>query len=140
MNFTWKRFKQGFEFSDCSILVSASVKEKLRLTASMQKRKIGAIDRNAQTNQVRDASVLAAHVQPHPRTKTESCQKERHAGKLLGEKIKRCAHIFLLAHPVVVLAGAQARAAKIESQHGMTQRIERLRGLINHFVVHGPAV
>src|SRR5205823_9444837 len=42
MVFTRKRCNQGFDFSDRAILVSASVHEKLRLPASMQKRKIGA--------------------------------------------------------------------------------------------------
>jgi hypothetical protein len=40
---------------------------------------------------------------------------------------------------VVVLAFAQPSAAKIESQHGNAAAVKRLGGLVDNFVVHGPA-
>ena len=36
-------------------------------------------------------------------------------------------------------AGAESRAAKIETQHGDAESIERFRRLVNHFVMHRTA-
>ena len=85
------------------------------------------------------SAVFAADAQPHPRAKAESRQQDGYGGKLFRDKIERGAKVVLLANSAVMFARAQARAAKIEAQHGEAKRIERLRGLVNHFVVHGPA-
>jgi hypothetical protein len=88
---------------------------------------------------VRHSRVFAADAQPNPRAKTESRQQERQRAELFGEKIERGSHVILLANSAAVFARAQARAAKIEAQHRQAKGVERLRCLVNHFVVHGPA-
>ncbi len=50
MIFARQRGNQRPDFLDCSVLVLASMHEKLRLLALTQKRKISAVDRNSQTN------------------------------------------------------------------------------------------
>ena len=55
------------------------------------------------------------------------------------ERVERGTDVALLAMATVMLSGARTGAAKIESQHGDAEGIERLRRLIDDFVVHGAA-
>src|SRR5689334_20783002 len=88
---------------------------------------------------MRNSVLFAADAQPHPSAKAKSCQQQRNAGKLLGEKIQCRSNVTLLPYAAVVLPSAQASATKIETQHGQAERIHRFRSLVNHFIVHRPA-
>ena len=55
---------------------------------------------------MRNARVLAADAQTHPRAKTESREQQRHAWKLRPEKIERRPHITLLAHATIMFPSA----------------------------------
>src|SRR5690242_6232625 len=88
---------------------------------------------------MRNPRLLAADAQPHPSAKAKSCQQLRNAGKLLGEKVQCRSNVILLPYAAVVLPSTQARATKIETQHGQAERIQRFRGLVNHFIVNRPA-
>lgn len=50
-----------FDLPHCAVLVLASVHEELWLVALVQERKIGAVNRDTQSNQMRDALVFAAN-------------------------------------------------------------------------------
>src|SRR2546422_1157547 len=120
-------------------LVVAAVDKKFRFAALAQKRKIRAVDGNSQADQVRDTRVLAADMHANPGTKTESRQQHRHAREFNLQKVERGAHVTPLTGSAVVFARTQPRAAEIESQHGKAEGSERLRRLVNHFVVHRAA-
>src|SRR5205807_7960338 len=100
------RRNQAFNFFYRAVLVCAPVDEEFRLLAVPQERKVRAIHRDAQANQVRDSWILAADPQAHPSAKTESCQQKRHARKSFGEKIERRPNIILLANSAVMHASA----------------------------------
>ena len=121
------------------MFIVAPLDKEFGFVALAQEGKIRSIDRNAESDEMGDSNSLAAHLQPHHRTKTESCQHERCTRKFRLEKVKRGADIALLATAAVVFAGAQPGTAKIESQHGNTKRIQRFCRLIDDFVVHRTA-
>ncbi len=58
--------------------------------------------------------------------------------KLRIQPIKRGANVLDFPIALVVLALAQPRAAKIETQHGKTEAVQRLHGMENNFVVQRP--
>ena len=139
MIFARERGDERFDFFDGAVFVLASVYEQFGLVALPQERKIRAVERNTQADQVRNALVFAPDSQANPRAETESCQQQRHAGKFPSKKIERCADISLFAAPVVVYTGAKPCAAKIESQDRNTEGIQRFRRPVDHFVVHRAA-
>src|SRR5690348_15927123 len=139
MVFARQRSNERPNFFDCAVFVLTAVHEKFRLIALVEEGKIGAICGHAQTNQMRNARMLAADAQTHPRAKTESREQHWNTWKLCSERIERGPHIALFAYATIMFAAAQARAAKIEAQNRNAERIERLRRPINHFVVQGPA-
>src|SRR5260370_3491392 len=130
---------EGFNFFDGAVFVVSSVHKKFWLAALAQERKIRAVDGNTQADQVRDARVFAADPHANPGAKTESRKQQRHTGKLGSKKVQRSANIVPLAKTTVVNPGAQPCTAKIEPQYGDTEGIQRLRRLVNHFVVHRAA-
>ncbi len=88
---------------------------------------------------MRNARVLAAHTHANPGAETESREQKWHTRKLGSKKVQRGADIASLAESAIVYAGAESRAAKIESQNRYAQCVQRFRRLVNHFVVHRPA-
>ena len=83
--------------------------------------------------------MFAPGAQTDQGAKTETRQQEGHARKFRGEKIERGTDVILFPEAVIVHAGAESRAAKIKSQNRNAESIDRLRYLVNHFVVHGAA-
>jgi len=134
--------QRGYEGSDSfhrTVLVFTSMNKEFRLITMAQERKVRAIDRNAQSSQVRDSRILARNAQPYRCSKAEADEQERCLSELPSQKIKRSADVSLFAPSAVMFARAQACAAKIEAQNGKSESIERFRRLIDHFVVHGAA-
>src|SRR6202021_3265163 len=104
-----------------------------------QIRKICIVHWRAETDQRSNSHILATGAKSHPATQAESRKQEWNAWKFGSKKIQRRANVASLAFAAIVLPFAQSRAAKIETQHGKPKRIQRFRGLIDHFVVHRPA-
>ncbi len=130
---------QRFNFFDGAVFVVSPVHKKFGLVALAQEREIRSVDGNTQADQVRDARILAAGTHANPGAKTESRKQQRHPGKLGSKKVQPSANIVPLSKTTVVDPGAQPCTAKIEPQHRDTEAIQRLRRLVNHFVVHRAA-
>ena len=60
--------------------------------------------------------------------------------KLVIEPVERGADVFDFSHAVVVLAVAQARAAKVEAQHGHAESIQRFHRVKDDLVVQRASV
>lgn len=115
-----QRSNDCFDLANSTMLIVASVNEKLGLVAPLQEGKIGVVDWNAQANEVSDAGILAANLQTHPGSETEAGGQQQRAGKFRRKKVESGADIVLLAAATVVLADAEAGTAKIEAQNGNT--------------------
>src|ERR1700688_1936450 len=59
--------------------------------------------------------------------------------KLVVEPVERGTNVVNFAAAMIVLAMAQSRAAKIEAQHRKTKTVQRLHGMKDDLIVHGPA-
>ena len=59
--------------------------------------------------------------------------------KLVVQPVERGANVFDFPVAVIVLALAQARAAKVEAQHRKTKTVQRFHGVEHNFVVQRSA-
>lgn len=122
-----------------AMLVVGTLHDQLWLAAVFQILEAGTIDRDSQAEQLTNARIRTTRLQPDPASKTEATDQEWNLGKLRGEKIDGRLHVASLALPAIVVAGAQACAAKIEPQHRNAKGIQRFCGLIDDLVVQGAA-
>ena len=76
---------------------------------------------------------------PHPTAKTEAAEQQRLARKFRGKKIDGGLNIALFSAALIVSSRAESGTAKIETQYRNAQRVERLRHLVNDFVVQRAA-
>jgi len=116
--------------------------QKLRLIAMIEIGEAAAVqiaDRQAETEELRDARIAAPGTQSDPGTKTEARDKQRHGGIFRREKINHGQNIVALAGSFIVCSFAQSHSAKVEPHDGQPKSMNRFRGLVNHFVVHRPA-
>jgi len=96
-----------------------------------------AIDGNTQADQVRDARVFAAdpHATQAPKLNPEATAAHRETRK---QEVQRSANIVPLAKTTVMNPALQPCNAKMNRNRD-TEGIQRLRRLVNHFVVHRAA-
>ena|SRR5579864_2127354 len=86
-----------------------------------------------------NAPILATDAHAHPGAEAESGKKQRRIWKLRSQKVERCTDVTLLTPPAVMRAGAEASAAKIETQNRESKRTERFRRLVDDLVMQGAA-
>ncbi len=137
--FTGRSRNQAFQLVGCAINIVRAVHEELRLFTLRQIRKVRVVHRRSQSNQRSNSSFFATNAQPNPTPKTKTRNQKRNVWIFRGQKIQRRARIVTLAHAAIVFPFAHSRSAKIETQNRKSQRVQRFRRLINHFVVHRSA-
>lgn len=137
--FAGEGFHEGFDGWGVAELIALAVKEELGLGAGLEVGEIGIVDGSAEADKLGDTRIFAADAQTDPAAKAESGEEKRQAGKFAGEKVECGANVIALAAAAIVLAFAQARAAKIEAQDRQAETVERLSHLIDDFVVQGAA-
>src|SRR6185437_2975901 len=135
----WNRGEKYFEIRARAEFVLAALHDQLGFRAGAQIAQIRFIHRKPNADQFGYARFLAPHAQTNPRAEAEAGQQDRARREFTRKIIERGANVVLLAAAVVVNPFAQSRPAKIETKHGETRVMERLRRAKDHFVVHGPA-
>ena len=144
----WQRRNQGFQLGARAELIARSTHEQFGLAAVAEKIqsvnarlfRIGSDRRNRDSyaNHGANSRVGTRRSQSNRRAKRKS-RKDQRQVKLGIEPVKRSAHVFDLPLALVVFALAQARAAKVEAQHGKTKAVQRLHGMEDDFIVQRPA-
>jgi len=119
-----KRCNECFDVSERAVFVVTSMHEKFWLVALPQEEKVATVDRNSQTDQVRDALMFAPGAQTNQSSKTEACEQERDAREFRGKEIKRGTCVMLFSAALIVCAGAESRASKIESQNRNAESVQ----------------
>src|SRR5208282_199379 len=74
-------------------------------------------------------------LQSHPSTKAESREQYWPVWKFVRQVIQSGCNIVLFSAAIVVNALAQPGATEVESQHGISVRVKRLRDPKDNFVV-----
>ncbi len=128
-----------FHFLPSAVFVLGALHDEFGFGATFQIREVRTVHGNSQTDQFVDAFVRATHAQPDPTSKTEAADEQRSARKFLREEINGSLYVSAFTQSAVVCPSAQARTAKIETQHGNAESIDGFRGLIHDFVVQSPA-
>ena len=124
-----------------TVLIVIAADEQLGLPAVAQKR-IGVqtafgLDRCTDRDQGLDIRIGTGGAQSGCRAKGKSCEDDGQS-ELVLQPSERGLHVGDLAASLIVLAGAQSRAAEVEAQHGKSERVQGLHGVEDDFVVHGP--
>lgn len=128
-----------FDFVDRAVFVVFAVDEEFRFGTVSQITEVGIVDRDAEADEVGNASVLAAHTKANPTSKAEARKQQRDAGKFLRQEIQCGTNIVLFAQPSIMRSGTHSGAAKIESQYGHAERVKRFSSLIDNLVVQRSA-
>src|ERR1022692_265472 len=126
-----------------AVLIVVAADEELRFSAIAEERErievsIG-FDRRADRNQRANVRVGTRSSQTRGRSEGEPGEDDGQR-ELMLQPPQRGLHVSYLTASLVVLAGAQAGAAKVEAQHGKAERVQCLHGVKNDLVVHGPAM
>src|ERR1035437_1572603 len=125
-----------------AVLIVVAADEELGFGAVPQERKrvkasIG-FDRRTDRDDCANVTVGTRSSQTRGRSEGEPGEDDGQR-ELMLQPSQRGLHIGYLAASLVVLASAQAGAAKVEAQHGKAERVQCLHGVKNDLVVHGPA-
>ena len=103
-----KCLDEAVEVRFCGVLIIFSLNQQLRFRARAQiaEPKLAIIDRQPEADQFHNSGISATPAQADPSAKAKSRHQERHARKLLGEKIQGRANIVLFANASVMFSGA----------------------------------
>ncbi len=129
---------EAFEPGLCGVLIVFPLNQQLGFCAGAQivEREFTIVDRQPQADQFSHSGIPAAYAQTDPCAEAETRCQQRRAGKFRREVIERRADIVLFAPAMIVDSLTGPYTAKIETQNGNAQGIERLGGLIDDLVVH----
>ena len=129
---------EAFESRLCGVLIAFSLNQQLGFCAGAQivERKLTIVDRQSETDQFSDSRILAAYAQADPCAEAETRCQQRHARKFRCQVIERRADIVFFAAAMVVASLTGSYTAKIETQNGNAQRVQRLGSLIDDLIVH----
>ena len=85
-----------------------------------------------------DLIIDGGNSQPYVGAEREAAQHHRQSRVAVAQKIQCIAHIIHLAAPLVIGPGAMSYSPEVETQRRHTQRLQRLRHLEDHLVMHRP--
>jgi hypothetical protein len=128
------------EIGQRTVLIAIALDEKLRLVDVGQGIEAEPSGRCAQPHQVRHAIVLRTDRQPDHAPERESTQNDSRSGVFGFEPVERRTYVLGLSLTVAERARRTAHTAVIESQHGVPESTERLRGSVDDPIVHTAAV
>ena len=89
-------------FGSGAILIVCAMDKELGFVAAPEIREIGAIDGNAEANQVGDTRIGAANTKANPASETETGEKQGNTRKFRGKKIDGGLNVALLTVAAVV--------------------------------------
>jgi len=85
-----------------TMLIVCAMDKELGFVAAPEVREIGAVDGNAEANQVGDARIGTADTKANPASETETGEKQGNTRKFRGKKIDGGLNVALLALAAVV--------------------------------------
>jgi hypothetical protein len=97
--------QRGNEFGNFALramLIVGALHHEYGLPAIPQIRKVGVVEREAQTNQIGDTGIGASNTQANPAPKTEAGEKQRGIRKFSVKKTDGGLHVPLLALAAIV--------------------------------------